>query len=179
MRTCILSAGRPCLSVRRGSRSAGRYRLRPDSGPISSRARAATCVPISLYFFLRDLPRAHGALTYRAQVIVAGVKDADDWFPSPRAETTDDILRRGLSLCPELAPPHIREKCSPEQLSVDDVRPLVVEEGCGLRPARRGGIRLEVEWIPAGPNSGTRVPVVFNYGCVPCRGPPKRAACRC
>jgi D-amino-acid oxidase len=110
---------------------------------------------------------------------VGGVKDADDWFPSPRAGTTDDILRRGLALCPELAPPHIREKRSPEELTVEDVRPLVVEEGCGLRPARRGGIRLEVEWIPAGPNSGTRVPVVFNYGCVPRRGLLKRAACKC
>jgi D-amino-acid oxidase len=60
----------------------------------------------------------------------------------------------------------VRATRAPEELSVDDLRPLIVEEGCGLRPARRGGTRLAVDWIPAGPSSDDKVPVVFNYGCV-------------
>ena len=47
----------------------------------------------------------------------------------------------------------------------DDLRPLIIEVGCGLRPAREGGIRLEVEWVAAD-KQGKKVPVVFNYGYV-------------
>jgi hypothetical protein len=66
-----------------------------------------------------------------------------------------------FALCPELAPPEIRNQRPP---TLDDVLPLIIEEGCGLRPARKGGIRLETELFEAGKN--TKVPVVFNYGCV-------------
>ena len=61
----------------------------------------------------------------------------------PRPETKQDILKRGLALCPELASPDIRVERKP---TIDDVLPLIISEGCGLRPARKGGIRLEVEW---------------------------------
>jgi D-amino-acid oxidase len=50
---------------------------------------------------------------------------------------------------------------------VEDVLPLVIEEGCGLRPARRDGIRLEVEWLAIGPQSAQKIPVIYNYGYVP------------
>lgn len=82
-------------------------------------------------------------------------------FPCPRPETTRDILERSFALCPELAPPEIREKREP---TLDDVVALVIEDGCGLRPSRRGGIRLEVEWVELEKNNGRRVPVIFNYG---------------
>jgi len=78
----------------------------------------------------------------------------------PRLETTADILKRALSICPELAPPHIRAEREP---TVEDLLPIVIDYGCGLRPARKGGIRLEVEWFDARGGNG-KVPVVYNYG---------------
>lgn len=47
-----------------------------------------------------------------------------------------------LAIFPELAPPEVRATWAP---TVGDVLPLVIEEGCGLRPAKKDGIRLEVE----------------------------------
>jgi D-amino-acid oxidase len=57
---------------------------------------------------------------------------------------------------PQLAPPEIRAQREP---TVDDVRPLITEHAVGLRPARKGGMRLELQWVDG-------VPVVVNYGCV-------------
>ncbi|KDQ60154.1 hypothetical protein JAAARDRAFT_191558 [Jaapia argillacea MUCL 33604] len=100
------------------------------------------------------IPRRSG------DVIVGGIKVSDDWFPTPRAETTLDILTRGLALCPELVPAEIRDKREP---TVNDLLPLIIEEGCGLRPARKGGIRLETEWF-ADHRRNRKVPVIHNYG---------------
>lgn len=86
----------------------------------------------------------------------------DTWparFPLPRPETRMDLLRRGLELYPELAPPEVREKRKPV---VDDLLPLIVEDGCGLRPSRKGGLRLEAK--KAQVKGGHTVPVIFNYG---------------
>ncbi|KAJ7637045.1 D-amino-acid oxidase [Roridomyces roridus] len=95
------------------------------------------------------IPRRSG------DVIVGGIKEDNDWYPLARAETTRDILNRALALCPELAPPDIRTEREP---SVEDLQPIIIEDGCGLRPGRKGGIRLEVE------QKAFKVPVVFNYG---------------
>lgn len=103
------------------------------------------------YFYL--MPRVNG------DVLVGGIRVADDWFPVPRAQDRDYVLAGVLAICPELAPPEIRAKRMP---TIDDLRPLIVEEGCGLRPGRIGGIRLETEWLEAGPQS--EIPVVYNYG---------------
>ncbi|KDQ60147.1 hypothetical protein JAAARDRAFT_125639, partial [Jaapia argillacea MUCL 33604] len=113
----------------------------------------------------RTMSSSDGLWTYiiprrSGDVIVGGIKVSDDWFPTPRAETTLDILTRGLALCPELVPAEIRDKREP---AVDDILPLVIEEGCGLRPARKGGIRLETEWF-ADQRSNHQVPVIHNYG---------------
>ena len=95
-------------------------------------------------------------------MILGGTRVADDWYPRPRPETTEDILGRALALCPELAPPEIRAIRTP---TVDDVRHLIVGEGCGLRPARKGNIRLELEWIDAKVvKRDGKVAVVHNYG---------------
>lgn len=88
-------------------------------------------------------------------------------YPNPRPETTDDILHRALKLCPELAPllPAADGQSSPAPNSnptVADLKPLVIEAGCGLRPARKGGIRLEAAVVET--IKGTKVPVVYNYG---------------
>ena len=80
--------------------------------------------------------------------------------PTPRPDTTTDILARAFALVPELAPPNIS---SPK---VDDLRPLIIDVGCGLRPAREGGIRLELEWVVSPGKQGKKIPVVFNYGYV-------------
>ncbi|KAJ7615036.1 D-amino-acid oxidase [Mycena polygramma] len=99
------------------------------------------------------IPRRSG------DIIVGGIKVDNDWYPVPRQETTLDILKRGFALCPELAPPDIRAQREPV---LEDLQPIIIEEGCGLRPARKGGIRLEVDWV-AGQDQ-KKVPVVFNYG---------------
>jgi D-aspartate oxidase len=78
-------------------------------------------------------------------------------YPVARPETTRSILERTFLACPELAPPAIRAQREP---TVEDI--IVIEEGCGLRPGRIGGIRLEAQWSEAG--KGRKVPVVFNYG---------------
>jgi len=80
-------------------------------------------------------------------------------YPSVRADTTKAILERCFAICPELAPPSVRAAREP---TVEDLRPLVIEEGCGLRPARKDGVRLELEWFEL--ESKRRVPVVYNYG---------------
>ncbi len=47
--------------------------------------------------------------------------------------------------------------------TVEDIRPLILEEGCGFRPARKGGVRLGVDRVE---NGERKIPVVFNYGWV-------------
>lgn len=44
--------------------------------------------------------------------------------------------------------------------------PLVIEEGCGFRPGRKSGLRLEAGEIKVSPSSDKTIPVVYNYGCV-------------
>ncbi|KZT68390.1 D-aspartate oxidase [Daedalea quercina L-15889] len=106
-----------------------------------------------------------GAQTYvvprrDGTVAIGSTKEANDWYPVARPGTTEDILRRCLVLCPELAPPDIRAKRAG---TIEDLRPLIVEVGCGLRPGRKGGVRLEYEWIDAD-KSGRKIPLVYNYG---------------
>ncbi|KAH9932229.1 D-amino-acid oxidase [Fomitopsis serialis] len=106
-----------------------------------------------------------GAQTYvvprrDGTVALGSTKEAGDWYPAARPRTTDDILRRCLALCPELAPLEVRAQRAG---TTDDLRPLIVETGCGLRPARKGGMRLEYEWVNAG-KDGRKIPLVYNYG---------------
>jgi hypothetical protein len=83
-------------------------------------------------------------------------------YPIPRPETTVDILERGLTLYPELAPPLVRIEREP---TVEDLKPLIIEDGCGLRPGRKGGIRLQSEWVRVPGPEKRMVPVIHNYGC--------------
>jgi hypothetical protein len=95
--------------------------------------------------------RSYQILNDSEQVILGGTRDVDDWYPKPRPETKIEILKRSIALAPELAPPGTKNP------TYEDLIPLVIEDGCGLRPGRRGGIRLERETV-----SG--IPVVHNYG---------------
>lgn len=95
-----------------------------------------------------------------------------DFEPKPRAETTEMIKRRGIQLCPELLPVEKRAAMRTEDLDV-------IEEGCGLRPTREGGIRVELGSISGQYSSPflrnltqirfhvvgpKKVPLVHNYG---------------
>jgi len=91
------------------------------------------------------IPRRSG------DVILGGTRNMGDWYPKPRPETKIAILKRAIALSPELAPPGTKNP------TYEDLVPLIIEEGCGLRPGREGGIRLERETV-----SG--IPVVHNYG---------------
>lgn len=62
---------------------------------------------------------------------------------------------------PEIAPPEVRQIRAPV---VDDVRQLIIEEGCGLRPTRHGSNRLESVEVES--RAGRKASVVFNYGYV-------------
>ncbi|XP_006463709.1 hypothetical protein AGABI2DRAFT_208623 [Agaricus bisporus var. bisporus H97] len=112
------------------------------------------------------IPRRSG------DVVIGGTRVANDWYPHPREETTSEILTRALKLCPQLAPPEVRA-IRPPQLG--DLLSHVVGEGCGLRPARENGIRIESEWwdvqgkLDEQRTNGDRgdkekVLVVYNYG---------------
>ena len=72
-----------------------------------------------------------------------------------------DILERALELCPELAPPDLRDK---DKLTLSDFAGIFKGVGCGLRPARNGGLRLETEWHAVPNKSGQEIPVIHNYG---------------
>ncbi|KAI0682936.1 D-amino-acid oxidase [Cytidiella melzeri] len=92
------------------------------------------------------------------EVIVGGTKLDNDWYPVACPSTTTEILERVLALCPELAPPEIRAERTP---TVDDLRSLILEEGCGFRPSRKGGVRIEADKLNVG---GREIPVIHNYG---------------
>lgn len=57
----------------------------------------------------------------------------------------------------------MREEREP---SIEDLRSILLEEGCGLRPARKGGIRLETEWFEVPRTKQRKIPVIHNYGSV-------------
>ena len=72
-------------------------------------------------------------------------------------------MERALALYPELAAPDIRAHRDPV---ASDLEPLVIEDGCGLRPSRKDGIRLEVEWAEVPRSQGRKIPIIHNYGLV-------------
>ncbi|KAG8778443.1 hypothetical protein FRC12_024981 [Ceratobasidium sp. 428] len=103
------------------------------------------------------IPRRSG------DVVLGGTYGIEDWYPHARLETIDEIIRRGLALSPLIAPPESRE--NGRTPTVEDVKSIMIESGCGLRPARRGGVRLErgnVNYLEGEREVST--PVVYNYG---------------
>lgn len=96
------------------------------------------------------IPRKSG------DVIIGGTADAGDWEPNARQETSEMIMRRGIALCPDLLPEDKRAEGTIEDLDV-------VEYGCGFRPSRHGGPRIEIDkesvvW------ENKEVKVLHNYG---------------
>ena len=117
----------------------------------------------AVMFTLRDGNYTHVAPRRSGIAVLGGVRDADDWYPHARPEVTEGLLERAVAIWPELAPPSARE--GGRIPTKEDLRPLIVGHGCGLRPRRKGGIRLEKEWRQV-PGSKKRVVVIYNYGSV-------------
>lgn len=91
------------------------------------------------------LPRGDGTF------IVGGTRLVNDWDTQPRQETSREILKRALEFMPLLDNP---EKDDPNEESNLDV----IGVNVGLRPARNGGVRLEVgEKI-------NDIAVIYSYG---------------
>jgi len=116
----------------------------------------------------RGMLEKNGDITYiiprrSGDVIIGGTYDADDWYPHPRVETGRAILERAGVLMPELFSPNARD--ASRAPTIADIEPIIIEHGCGLRPARKGGLRLESGTvIVGGAPGGKKVPVVYNYG---------------
>ncbi|KAJ6564490.1 FAD dependent oxidoreductase [Mycena capillaripes] len=94
------------------------------------------------------IPRQSG------DVILGGTFQADDWHPTSRPETVKLLKERGIEAFPELLPESKREARNIEDLDM-------VEECVGLRPTRKGGVRLEVGILDVGDKT---IPIVHNYG---------------
>ncbi|KAJ7851472.1 hypothetical protein B0H13DRAFT_2674167 [Mycena leptocephala] len=93
------------------------------------------------------IPRGSGV------VVLGGTFQADDWHPSPRPEMVKLMKEHGTAVCRELLPPSKRADGG-----IDDLD--VIEECVGLRPTRRGGVRVETSWL----DGEKKIPVVHNYG---------------
>jgi glycine/D-amino acid oxidase-like deaminating enzyme len=65
--------------------------------------------------------------------ILGGTKDIGDWSAEPNPSTTEEILRRAKEWVPEL----LDASGNFQVLSVQ----------VGLRPARKGGVRVEMERV--------------------------------
>ncbi|CAE6466883.1 unnamed protein product [Rhizoctonia solani] len=105
------------------------------------------------------IPRQSG------DVIIGGTYEPNDWYPRPRESTIDDIITRCLVLSPLIAPAGAR--VNGRTPTIADVRSIIIESGVGLRPARKGGIRLEVgsvQYVFGSPAFVCKVPIVYNYG---------------
>lgn len=86
-------------------------------------------------------------------IILGGFKTPNEWESTARPEEAEDILKRAYAVCPELAPP--------DEPTLEGLRKSLVEVGCGLRPARAGGIRIGHEIRDIGEKP---TPIVYHYG---------------
>ena len=78
------------------------------------------------YIIPRPWPNAHGFTT-----ILGGKYQPDNWDLSFSAADARGILARCAALAPAVAAPETR----------------ILKHNVGLRPARRGGPRVEAEWV--------------------------------
>ncbi|KAF2456559.1 hypothetical protein BDY21DRAFT_287939 [Lineolata rhizophorae] len=85
--------------------------------------------------------------------VLGGTKEAGRWTAEAEKETTAEILERCRALVPELLTGVGREG----RMEFE-----VVDECVGLRPGRKGGPRVEGEWLSV--EGGKDVWVVHEYG---------------
>jgi glycine/D-amino acid oxidase-like deaminating enzyme len=114
------------------------YPIRGQTITVRGSAKGITCIDASpgnsgpdspniLYI----LPRPHSNIT-----IFGGTKQANSWVAEPNPQTTKEILEAAKEWAPEL----LNEKGEFEVLS----------EQVGLRPGRKGGVRVEIETMEGG-----------------------------
>ncbi|KAJ3408715.1 hypothetical protein HDV05_004773 [Chytridiales sp. JEL 0842] len=82
------------------------------------------------------IPREDGV------VVLGGTYEANN-----PPKTAEEILERCIQVCPELV--------------VNGKSPEIIEHSVGLRPTRKGGVRLDAEYLQL---SGREILVVSNYG---------------
>lgn len=140
------------------------------------------------------IPRASG------EVIIGGTREAEDWcvcvtnlhllytFPtlmrvlqtlrheSPRPETTVDIVRRAVEICPQLeqrptAKPYTASlpASAKHQTEHVDLQSIAIKSVVGFRPTRAAGIRLEldlngVKGVDDTATESASIPLIHNYG---------------
>lgn len=127
---------------------------RLEIGRVSCERTKARMGPTHLLLPSDTIPRASG------DVILGGFKTDNDWTAHAVASQTTDILERCIAMAPDLIPETLSRNREPRIL-VEELRKLIIEEGAGLRPARKGGVRIESETTKVGNDS---VPVVHHYG---------------
>ncbi|CAG8633657.1 9708_t:CDS:1 [Ambispora leptoticha] len=97
--------------------------------------------PIGTYV----IPRNNG------EVILGGTYIENDYTTIPDPIIAESIIRRCLTTRPDLLPVGQKEL-------------KIKRHGVGLRPVRKGGIRIEAEWINSSLDGSKRVLVCHNYG---------------
>ena len=93
-------------------------------------------------------------------MILGGFKTDNDWTAHAVSSQTTDILERCIAMAPDLIPESI-SKNRDKKVLVEELRKLLIEEGSGLRPARKGGVRIESEELQVG---WDRIPLIHHYG---------------
>ncbi|KAH8926289.1 FAD dependent oxidoreductase [Atractiella rhizophila] len=90
-------------------------------------------------------------------VILGGTRHDGDWAAEPKEDITKGIKERCLLLMPDLLPEDKREGGT-----IDDLD--VIEAGCGLRPSRHGGVRIEEDSNGLKAPDGVSVRLIHAYG---------------
>ncbi|ORY15113.1 FAD dependent oxidoreductase [Clohesyomyces aquaticus] len=114
--------------------------------------------PTSLHIVMHEDPAISPDVTYiiprplTSTFVFGGTKIPDDWSSEPDASTTKGILERCRNVWPEIC----------------DSKIEVLATQVGLRPGRKGGVRVEVEEVDVdvdGERRGkAKVKVVHQYG---------------
>ncbi|KAH7117872.1 FAD dependent oxidoreductase [Dendryphion nanum] len=135
----------------------GAHTLCPDPSvyPIRGQTLLARITPLppssDLAIRLHEDPVAAPAVTYcfprpgTDLFVLGGTKAAHDWSSAPDATVSKEIVERCKMVWPEIA----------------DARVEIVGTQVGLRPGRKGGVRVEREDVVV---EGERVRVVHQYG---------------
>lgn len=105
--------------------------------------------PPPAYIIPRPGPEGH--------VVLGGVYQKDNWSTLPDLKEAERILKDCYNLAPELAGPNGK--------SWKDIE--IISHNVGLRPAREGEPRLEIEEreVGTGANRGNGYEVAPKFGC--------------